>query len=138
MFLHVVISLLLCAPVDAKKGKLLIEVNGITDVYGDLQIGIYDKADGFGQKEKVYVGKIVSVSGTMVTVEVPDLPHGTYAIAAYHDKNRNGELDKGMFGVPTELYGFSNNARGTFGPPSFDDAKFQFGSSVGKVSFQLK
>lgn len=125
-------------PANEKKGKLIIEVNGVKEVSGDIQIGIYNKAAGFAEKNTVYVGKVVSVNGTTVIVEVPDLPHGTYAISAYHDKNRNGQLDKGMFGVPTEVYGFSNNARGTFGPPSFDDAKFQFNSSVSKVSLQLK
>ena len=29
-----------------------------------------------------------------------------------------------MFGIPSEDYGFSNNAKGTFGPPKYDDAKF--------------
>jgi uncharacterized protein (DUF2141 family) len=30
-----------------------------------------------------------------------------------------------MFG-PEEAYGFSNGARGTFGPPSWQDARFRF------------
>jgi uncharacterized protein (DUF2141 family) len=31
-------------------------------------------------------------------------------------------MDKNMFGVPTEKYGFSNNARETFSAPSFESA----------------
>lgn len=138
MFINILIGILSMIPANEKKGKLVIEVSGVKEVRGDVQIGIYNKAAGFSEKNTVYMGKIVSVSGTTVTVEIPDLPHGTYAISAFHDENRNGQLDKGMFGVPTEVYGFSNNARGTFGPPSFDDAKFQFNSSVSKVSLRLK
>ena len=29
-------------------------------------------------------------------------------------------------GIPVEDYGFSNNASGLFGPPSWEDAKFRF------------
>lgn len=46
---------------------------------------------------------------------------------AYHDANRNGQLDKGAFGIPTEAYGFSCNARGRLGPPGFEAASFSFG-----------
>lgn len=47
------------------------------------------------------------------------LENGLYAILVYVDINQNGELDKNLFGIPKEPYGFSNNARGSFGPPSF-------------------
>jgi uncharacterized protein (DUF2141 family) len=33
--------------------------------------------------------------------------------------------DKNFFGIPQEGYGFSNNARGSMGPPAFDKAAFQ-------------
>ena len=39
------------------------------------------------------------------------------------DENKNGKLDKNLFGAPTEAYGFSNNARETFSSPSFEAAK---------------
>ena len=50
---------------------------------------------------------------------------GTYAIGIFHDANLNNRLDNYFFGVPREQYGFSNNARGFMGPPSFDDAAFK-------------
>lgn len=56
------------------------------------------------------------------TVEA--VPFGTYAVRLYHDENDNGELDTNVFGVPREAYGFSNNARGRFGPPNFEEAAF--------------
>jgi uncharacterized protein (DUF2141 family) len=31
-------------------------------------------------------------------------------------------LDKNLFGIPKEPYGFSNSARGSTGPPKFADA----------------
>ena len=51
---------------------------------------------------------------------------GTYAVSTFHDENSNGKLDTNLLGIPTEGVGASNNAKGHFGPPKFDDAKFRF------------
>jgi uncharacterized protein (DUF2141 family) len=34
----------------------------------------------------------------------------------------NGRMDMNPMGIPTEPYGFSNNAAGSFGPPKFEQA----------------
>jgi len=52
------------------------------------------------------------------------LPYGTYAVAVVHDADGNGKLNTNLLGMPRERYGFANDARGTFGPPSFEDASF--------------
>ena len=54
------------------------------------------------------------------------VPSGRYAISAFHDANEDGELDTNLFGIPSEGYCASRGARGTFGPPSFADAAFDF------------
>jgi len=69
--------------------------------------------------EKIAVDKIPQQS---VTIGLPN--NGSYTIAMFHDVNGNGELDKGVFGQPTEPYGFSNNARETFSEPSLKDQTF--------------
>lgn len=51
---------------------------------------------------------------------------GTYGISAFHDTNDNGKLDTNFLGIPTEDYCASRDARGVMGPPSFDDAKFNY------------
>ncbi len=43
---------------------------------------------------------------------------------AFHDVDSDGRLDTLPIGLPTEPYGFSNNARGTFGPPAWRQATF--------------
>ncbi len=55
-----------------------------------------------------------------------NVPPGTYGISAFHDRNDNEKLDTNLIGVPVEDYGASNNARGVFGPPKFDDARFAY------------
>ena len=51
------------------------------------------------------------------------MPSGAYSVSVYQDRNGNKELDTNLFGVPTEAYGFSNDARGLLSKPSFDDAR---------------
>lgn len=49
---------------------------------------------------------------------------GVYVISAYHDDNDNGRLDFDDQGIPFEAIGNSRNAVGEFGPPTFDQTKF--------------
>jgi uncharacterized protein (DUF2141 family) len=66
------------------------------------------------------------IVGTTATCEFRGVKPGTVAISAYHDENGNKKFDKGMFGIPTEGYCTSRNAKGNMGPPKFDDAKFTY------------
>ncbi|MEM1197241.1 MAG: DUF2141 domain-containing protein [Pseudomonadota bacterium] len=50
---------------------------------------------------------------------------GTYMISAFHDDNDNGRLDFDQQGIPFEAIGNSRNAVGEFGPPTFDQVKFE-------------
>lgn len=50
----------------------------------------------------------------------------TYALAVIHDENMNGKLDANPRGIPTEGYGFSNDAEGFLGALSFRTASFAY------------
>ena len=43
-----------------------------------------------------------------------------------HDENSNGKLDRNFVGMPKEGVGASNDAKGSFGPPKFADARFSY------------
>ncbi len=62
---------------------------------------------------------------------------GTYAIGVYQDENDNGQLDTGIFGIPVEPMGVSNNVRPLLGPPSFSDARFQFAGGQHALDVRL-
>jgi len=72
-----------------------------------------------------------------LTYTLKNLKAGKYTLAVYHDANSDEKLNKNMLGIPTELYGFSNNARGTFGPPSFADQTFTVSGET-KMAIALK
>ena len=66
------------------------------------------------------------------------MPAGPLAASAYQDLNRNQKLDTGFAGIPKEPYGFSNGARGRFGPASFDDAAVKVTAPLTKLEIKLK
>lgn len=61
-------------------------------------------------------------AGGKASVVLKDLPAGPLAITLFQDANANGRLDMNAMGIPTEPYGFSNNASGSYGPPTFEQA----------------
>jgi len=105
----------------ASAATLTIEVQQVA-APGDLMVAVYDQA-GQWLKQPLRGLRQAASAGTM-TVQVPDLPDGDYAVSLFVDRNANGKLDSNAMGMPTEPYAFSNDAVGNFGPPSFDKARF--------------
>jgi uncharacterized protein (DUF2141 family) len=62
---------------------------------------------------------------------------GANAVIAFHDENDNGLLDANALGVPTEGYGFSNNAQGFLSAPSFAAAAVTLGQTDQNISVSL-
>jgi uncharacterized protein (DUF2141 family) len=65
------------------------------------------------------------------------LPSGPLAISVVHDADLSGDLTTNVFGVPVEGYGFSRDARGTFGPPAFSEAAFDHDGRARTVRVRL-
>lgn len=102
---------------------IVINISNFESNEGKVYVALYDSADTFLTKH--VKGQIGEVSGLKSTVIFEGVENGTYAISVFHDENGNGELDTQMFGIPSEPVGMSNNATGFFGPPEFEDAKFE-------------
>jgi uncharacterized protein (DUF2141 family) len=105
----------------ARAADLRVEVHGVHNAKGKVMIGLFDKAADF--PDKMVQGLALDAAATTVTGVFTGLPNGEFAVAVYQDENGNGKLDKNLFGVPTEPYGFSRDASGRMGPPKFADAK---------------
>ncbi len=56
----------------------------------------------------------------------------------FQDENGNQDLDTNLLGLPSEHYGFSNDAMGVFGPPSFEKAAFKVGSENLSIAIELR
>lgn len=103
---------------------ITVEVTNIKEASGFIRIGLYDRKDVFMKKSVQYHKVPVHQTGSC-KINFENIPTGRYAISLYHDKNGNGKLDSNFMKIPKEPYGFSNNASGLFGPPSFEQASFE-------------
>ena len=98
---------------------------------GYLMIGIFNNDVNF--PDSFFIGDRISVSDNITIVTFNDLPVGRYAVSVYQDSNNNGQLDRGIFGIPKEKYGFSNGAR----RPNFNDSSFDFSENM-TITIQIR
>ncbi len=128
-------ALLAAAAVHA--GDLTVEVKLPDQRQGAVRAALFDKAEGFPRGTPLRTATALSVQGK-ATLQFADLPPGEYALTAFLDDNSNSKLDSNLFGLPTEPYGFSRNARAMAGPPPFADATFRVEDGAQQQSFELK
>lgn len=123
------LALLLVAPT-LFGAQLTVTVTGLREP-GEIHLAIYETAAAFegdrgdrgGPQAGIITGSIEPAGPEDFTATF-ELPDGTYAIGVFHDVDGNGALSKSFLGIPKEPFGFSNNVRGRFGPPSFMEASF--------------
>ena len=120
-------------------GELKLELEGKGMAGNQIRVAVYsaNAPEQFPSEEKYYRGVVYEATNDQLTVRIPDLPSGKYAVAAFVDNNRNGKQDKNFLGVPKEIYGFSNDAHGMFGPPDFAAAAFDIGENAVTKSIHL-
>jgi uncharacterized protein (DUF2141 family) len=112
-------ALLSCLPFVASAATVEVHVTGVAAGKGSVKVAVCDQARFL--KQCLYSGSAPAHEGDN-TIAVRDVPAGNWAVLAFQDANGNGELDRNFIGIPSEDYGFSRDARGKFGPPSFEDA----------------
>ena len=113
-----------------KTGTLTVLIDGFGSDKGEALIALFNSMEGYKTDAKAFRQEALPISDGKAEWVLNDLPFGEYAIKAFHDENGNYKLDRNLFGAPTEAYGFSNNARGTLGPPDYKKAMFQFGKTA--------
>jgi uncharacterized protein (DUF2141 family) len=113
-------TLLTTVALPATAADLTIEVLG-TEAKGTVYVALYDKADTW--MKKAAKGHSVTAESGKTVIVIKDLPEGEYALTLFHDLDGDRKMARNAMGMPTEPWGFSKDAMGNFGPPSFDDAK---------------
>ena len=115
---------------------LKVEVTNVKNGSGKLWFAVFKPNEKFGEgKPSIY--KIQDVKSANSQVVTFQLEPGRYAVAVYHDLNENGILDKNFIGIPKEPYGFSQNFRPRFSPPTFNDCAFSVSVEGGQISVKL-
>ena len=109
-------------PKEVESSTVTVRVDGLRNTNGYINISIYDGTGDFPGEPLAL--KEVEVESSAMDIVFEDLEPGSYAIAVVHDENGNGDIDMNTYGMPTEGFGFSNEAQAEMGPPSFDEAAF--------------
>jgi uncharacterized protein (DUF2141 family) len=119
-------------------GTLEIEVKGIAAITGTLNVGVHDSSGTFpdGSKAPLKASAVKTVSNPQLIV-IEHVPYGVHAVSVWHDADGDGEMKKGLFGIPKEPIGVSNNVHSKLGPPSFDDARFEMKAPKQKLVIEV-
>ena len=105
---------------------ITFEINGIKST-GKIYVQLFKGEQNYNQGI-AHNASVVTVKKGSTQVAFSNLAQGEYALRYFHDKNNNGKLETNLFGMPTEGYGFSNNAKPNFGPVGYDEIKFHVGA----------
>jgi len=125
-FLSVIIILVTLTSQNAGTGNVHVEIANLKNDKGTIKLTLFNSVDGFPQDaKKAYRTASVTIKDRKAIVDFLNLPYGEYAVALLHDENNNNKMDFHFYGMPKEGYGASNDAKGVFGPPKFEDAKFK-------------
>jgi len=114
----------LAIPIVVNAADLRVTVTNGPPGPATLYIALFDTADSFSAGRATMSQKVEMHDGVAQWV-FGGVTEGLYAIKSFADENGNARPDTNLLGLPVERYGFSNNARGRMGPPSFDATAVQ-------------
>ncbi len=114
---------------------LQVVVTGVQSSKGDVMVAVCSERE-FLQPQCAWNAKAPAHPGDNLVVL--DVPPGTYAVQAYQDEDRNGEVTLNLLGMPKEPLGFSNNPTIRFSAPSFRECAIKVGAMGGQIRITLK
>lgn len=105
-----------------------VKILDIRNSSGAVACALFESPDGYPTEFLRFATNImmIKVRDAQARCDFLDIPPGTYALAVIHDENMDGKLGTNWLGVPTEGYGFSNDAKAFLGAPSFEAASFSY------------
>jgi uncharacterized protein (DUF2141 family) len=117
---------------------LKIRISGLRSEAGQVGCTLYNSAKGFPTDASAALQRRwCPIEKSASTCVFDPIPAGIYAVACIHDENKNGKLDTGLFGIPTEGTVVSNHAKGFMGPPSFEKARFSFAGVPSELQLRM-
>lgn len=107
-------------------GRVEVTMTGFKSEEGQAMVAFYLDGRGWPDGEEgLFASAVVPISGGSAVTTFEDVPAGPFAVSVYHDENGDGKMDTNMVGIPSEDYGFSADASGVFGAPSFEEASLE-------------
>lgn len=120
-------------------GNLIVTVDGLNSQDGVVCIALFNNEAGFPTDGTKAIRNYCSAIATVpLAVKFDNLPFGKYAVSLIHDENQDSRLNTGIFGIPKEGVGFSNNPKLIEGTPSFEKTSFDFVQNNNNVPVKVK
>lgn len=123
------------APADT----LTVNASGLKSDRGAVRCALYGAklADDFPTNPKRAQQVRAPIKARGATCQFTGLAPGDYAVAIFHDEDDDSVLDTNFVGIPKEGMGASRDPKGSFGPPSFDDAKISYRGGALTISVKI-
>jgi uncharacterized protein (DUF2141 family) len=115
-----------------------IKLSNIKNQKAPIHLGFYKQENDFpADGKQAFEFKATPNGKDTLTVSLPSVPPGDFAIAVYQDVNQNGRLDTNLFGMPKEPFGFSQNVHPKLSKPSFADCRITIAKAGQVVTITL-
>jgi uncharacterized protein (DUF2141 family) len=121
----------------AAANELKLRLTGVKP-QGQVMVVLYDAERAWKAKTGAVREVRQRVGRGVTELNFTGLKPGSYGAMVFQDLNMDGKMNYNPVGMPTEPYGFSNNSRGMFGPPSWAKAAFRFGGQPSVHTIRLK
>ncbi|MBW4549605.1 MAG: DUF2141 domain-containing protein [Aphanocapsa sp. GSE-SYN-MK-11-07L] len=121
------------------RDSLKVTVDGLRSTRDQVCLSLYDKPETFLMQPKLSLRtQCVKIIKTPMQVTFKNLAPGNYAIAALHDTNGTGKVERNFMGMPMEGFGFSRNPVVTMKAPKFDQAAVKVDGANTTLAIQMK
>jgi len=111
-----------------------IEINSVTVNGGLVYVAVYSNENDY-KNEKAFASFILKPDNATLTHSL-DLPEGEYVVSVFQDKDGDGKLNSGLFGLPTEHVGKTNYS--LRGPPGgFNKLKVPVNNNSTKLTVNI-
>jgi len=118
---------------------LTIEFKNLRNDKGTIRLALFNSKDGYPTKgENAFRKATATIKDKTGKIIIKNIPVGNYAAAVLHDENDNNKMDFHFYGAPKEGYGASNDAKGSFGPPTYEDAAFKVEGKESKIIINMR
>lgn len=119
-------------------GSLHVKIVGFRSSAGKVKITIYDSKSAYKAHKGSFRKTFLPIHGNTSEWVLENIPLGEYALMFYHDANDNQKLDRNVFGLPKERYGFSNDAKPRLGLPQYEAVKFVVDSDPTRLTVTVQ
>ena len=122
---------------EARAGQIDLTMTGFVDRTGTARIVLMEGIEGYTSARPVTLTDSVPIQDGIARWSA-EVPPGTYVLIAHHDRDANDELNRPIFELPLEPYGYSNGAWTSLGLPDFEEVAFEVADGVAKQRIHMR